>query len=123
LETVAWSIGRLRHLMWNLYHEEAHDELLGMRHMASEAAYLNGEKFRPAFARLLCNCDDLRRYLANNVGSPIDYGSRYAPSFRFRRRRQKVVSTRSLTREWQGSSGCGGRRRKLIAPQPSAPLY
>jgi hypothetical protein len=26
--------------------------------MASEAAYLNGEKFRPAVARLLWNCDE-----------------------------------------------------------------
>jgi hypothetical protein len=28
-------------------------------------------------ARLLRNCDDLRRYLANNVNSLIDYGTRY----------------------------------------------
>jgi hypothetical protein len=77
LEIVEWRIGRLRHLIWNGYHEEAHDELFGMRHWASEAAYLNGEKFRPAVARLLWNCDDLRRYLANNVDSLIDYGARY----------------------------------------------
>jgi hypothetical protein len=44
-----------------------------MRHMASEVAYLNGDKFRPAVARLLWNCDDLRCYLANNTGSLIDY--------------------------------------------------
>lgn len=36
-----------------------------------------GEKFRPSVARLLWNCDDLRRYLANNVDSLIDYGARY----------------------------------------------
>jgi hypothetical protein len=47
------------------------------RHMSSEAAYLNDEKFRPAIARLLWNCDDLRRYLANNDDSLIDYGARY----------------------------------------------
>ena len=45
--------------------------------MASEVAYLNGEKFRPAIARLLWNCADLRRYLANNVDALIDYGTRY----------------------------------------------
>jgi hypothetical protein len=77
LEIVEWRIGRLRHLIWNGYHEEAHDELFGLRHIASEVAYLNGEKFRPAVARLLWNCDDLRRYLANNVDSLIDYGTRY----------------------------------------------
>jgi hypothetical protein len=38
---------------------------------------LNGEKFRPAIARLLWNCDDLRRYLANNVDSLTDCGARY----------------------------------------------
>ncbi len=45
--------------------------------MASEVAYMNGETFRPPIARLLWNCDDLRRYLANNTGSLIDYGQRY----------------------------------------------
>ena len=74
---VEWRIGCLRHLIWNGYHEEAHDELFGMRHMASEVAYVNGDKFRPAVVRLLWNCDDLRRYLANNTASLIDYGERY----------------------------------------------
>ena len=58
LDMVEWRIGRLRHLIWNDYHEEAHDELFGMRHMASEIAYLNGEKFRA------CGCKasmELRR--------------------------------------------------------------
>jgi hypothetical protein len=85
LEMVEQRIGRLRHLIWNGYHEEAHDELFGMRHMASEVAYVNGGKFRPAVARLLWNCDDLRRYLANNNGPLIDYGERY--------RSEKPIST------------------------------
>jgi len=77
LEMVEWRIGRLRHLIWNRYHDEDHDELFGMRHMASEVAYLNGEKFCPAVARLLWNCDDLRRYLANNTSSLITYAEPY----------------------------------------------
>ncbi len=48
-----------------------------MRHMVSEVAYLNGEKLRPAAARLLWNCADLQRYLANNVDALIDYRVRY----------------------------------------------
>jgi hypothetical protein len=56
--------------------------------MASEIAYLNGEKFRPAVARLLWNCDDLRRYLANNIGSLINYGERY-------RSRQPISTSRA----------------------------
>jgi hypothetical protein len=45
--------------------------------MASEVVYLNGERFRSSIARLLWNCDDLRRYLANNVDALINYGARY----------------------------------------------
>lgn len=77
LEIVEWRIGRLRHLIWNGYHDEARRELYGMRHMASEAVYLNGERFRSPIGRLLWNCDDLSRYLTNNVDALIDYGARY----------------------------------------------
>jgi hypothetical protein len=77
LEIVEWRIGRLRHLIWNGYHEEARRELYGMRHMASEVVYLNGERFRSPIARLLWNCDDLWRYLTNNVDALINYGARY----------------------------------------------
>jgi hypothetical protein len=77
LEIVEWRIGRLRHLIWNGYHEEAREELYGMRHMASEVVYLNGERFRSPIARLLWNCDDLSRYLTNNVDALINYGARY----------------------------------------------
>jgi hypothetical protein len=76
LEMIEARIGRLRHLIWNSYHREVRDESFGMRHVASEGAHLNGERFRPAVARLLWNCDDLRRYL-NNTSSLIDYGDRY----------------------------------------------
>ena len=76
LEIVEEQVGRLRHLIWNGYHEEAHDELFGMRHPASGVAHLNGDRFRRPVARLVWNCDDLRRYLANNAGSLINYGER-----------------------------------------------
>lgn len=42
LEIVEWRIRRLRHLIWNGYHDEAGRELYGMRQMASEVVYLNG---------------------------------------------------------------------------------
>jgi hypothetical protein len=77
LDLVALRIERLRHLIWNGYHREARHELFGMRHMASEVAYMNGEAFRRPVARLLWNCDDLRRYLSNNRDSLINYGERY----------------------------------------------
>lgn len=43
---------------------------------ASEVVYLNEERFRPPAARPLLNCNDLRRYLANNAESLINYGER-----------------------------------------------
>jgi hypothetical protein len=77
LEIVEWRIGRLRHLIWNGYHDEARRELYGMRHMASEVIYLNGERFCSPVGKLLWNCDDLWRYLTNNVHALINYGARY----------------------------------------------
>jgi hypothetical protein len=77
LDLVAMRIERLRHLIWNGYHQEVRNELFGMRHLISEVAYMNGEAFRPAVARLLWNGHDMSRYLANNTGSLIDYGERY----------------------------------------------
>jgi hypothetical protein len=74
---VALRIERLRHLIWSGYHREARHELFGMRHMASVVAFMNGGTFRWSIARLLWNCDDLRRYLSNNRESLIDYGQRY----------------------------------------------
>jgi hypothetical protein len=66
LDTVSLRIERLRHLIWSGYHREARHELFGMRHMASEVAFMNRGIFRRPIARLLWNCDDLRRHLSNN---------------------------------------------------------
>jgi hypothetical protein len=77
LEIVEWRLGRLRHLIWNGYHDEARRELYGVQHMASEVVYFNGERFRSPVGKLLWNCDDLRRYLTNNVDALINYGARY----------------------------------------------
>jgi hypothetical protein len=48
-----------------------------MRHLISEVAYMNGEAFRPSVARLLWNCHELSRCLANNIGYLVNYGERY----------------------------------------------
>jgi hypothetical protein len=53
---------------------------LTIRHIASEVAYPNGEKFRPAVAKRLWKCDDRRRCLANNTGSLITTAGVTAPS-------------------------------------------
>ena len=69
----------LRHSFWNGYHDEARRELYGMRHMASDVVYLNGERFRSPIGKHLWNCDDLWRDLTNNVDALINYGARYRP--------------------------------------------
>jgi hypothetical protein len=77
LDIVAMRVERLRHLIWNGYHVEARRELFGLRHLASEAVYLNGERLRPPVERFLGHCDELRGYLTNNETALIDYGARY----------------------------------------------
>lgn len=77
LDMVGDRLSRVRHLLWNGYHDEAQRELIGLRHLASEAVYLNGDRLRASVVRFLSRCDDLRGYLANNETALIDYGSRH----------------------------------------------
>ena len=77
LDMVSYRLSRVRHLLWNGYHDEASRELFGLRHLASEAVYLNGENLRASVIRFISHCADLRSYLDNNETSLIDYGSRY----------------------------------------------
>jgi hypothetical protein len=95
LDTVAYRIDRLRHLIWNGYDRDAGHELFGLRHLASDVAYMNGETFHRSVARLLWNCDGSRRYLSNNRNSLIDYGERYQSRLQFQPHGQKVASMRS----------------------------
>lgn len=77
LDMVSDRLSRIRHLLWNGYHDEVRRELFGLRHLASEAVYLNGDRLRASVVRFLSRCDALRDYLANNETALIDYGSRY----------------------------------------------
>ena len=77
LDEVSDRLSRIRHLLWNGYHDEARRELFGVRHLASEAVSLNGDRLRAAVVRFLSRCDDLWGYLANNETALIDYGSRH----------------------------------------------
>ena len=70
-------LGRVRHLLWNGYHDEARRELFGLQHLASEAIYLNGNGLGASVVRFLSRCDTLRGYLVNNETTLIDYGSRH----------------------------------------------
>ena len=77
LDMVEYGISRLRHLIWNGYHQEARRELFNVRHLAHEAVYLNGETLRPAVSRLRARCEELRGYLDNNEAALVDYSRRY----------------------------------------------
>lgn len=77
LDIVNDRLSRVRHLLWNGYHDEARRELFGLRHLASEAVYLNGTRLHAPVMRFLRHCDELRGYLDNNETALIDYGARY----------------------------------------------
>jgi len=116
---VALRIERLRHLIWNGYHREARHELFGTRHLASEVAYMNGETFRSPIARLLWNCDDLRRYLANNNDSLIDYGGRYCSKLTISTSRaegsvDEIANTRMAKKQRMRWSPQGAHRMWIV---------
>ena len=77
LDIVSCRLSRVRHLLWNGYHDEARRELFGLRAIASDAVYLNGESLRTSVNRFVGHCDELHNYLGNNETALIDYGSRY----------------------------------------------
>jgi len=68
---------RLRHLLWNGYHEEACEALGRIASGAEDAARLNGAAVEAKAGRLVARCTELRAYMENNDGALIDYGQRY----------------------------------------------
>jgi hypothetical protein len=93
--------------------------LFGLRHMAGEAAYLNGEKFRPCVARLLWNGDDLRRYLRNNTDALINYGARYRSKLlistsRAEGRVDEIVNARMARKQRMRWSPQGAHRVAIV---------
>src|SRR3954453_8555678 len=68
---------RLRHLLWNGYHEEACKALGRIASWAEDAARLNGAAVEAKAGRLIARCTELRAYIANNDGSLITYGQPY----------------------------------------------
>src|SRR3954447_25633064 len=68
---------RLRHLLWNGYHEEACEALGRIASGAEDAARLNGAAVEAKAGRLVARCTELRAYIENNDGALIDYGQLY----------------------------------------------
>lgn len=70
-------LGRVRHLLWNGYHDEVRRALFDLRYLTEEAGRLNGDGFRTPVLRFLGHCNELRSYLANNQTALVNYGARY----------------------------------------------
>ncbi len=68
---------RLRHLLWNGRHDDAHGPLGDVAEVAGAIGLLNGPGFERKVARLVELCGELRGYIGNNEGALIDYGQRH----------------------------------------------
>ena len=70
-------VERVRHLLWNGRHEEAHAVLGTVAAIAGIIGPLNGPGFERKATRLVDLCTELRGYIGNNRASLIDYGRRH----------------------------------------------
>ena len=85
LDYIEIDVERLRHLLWNGYHNETHRLLGSIVSMSSHLALLNGPTVEPKARRFAELCEYLRTYIWNNHDAMIDYGRRW--------RKGKPVST------------------------------
>jgi hypothetical protein len=79
LDRVRVDVERLRHLLWNGYHEETCQALGRIVSSTADASLLDGAAVAAKAARLATHCTELRGYIENNEGALIDYGQRYRP--------------------------------------------
>ena len=70
-------VERLRHLLWNGYHEKACEALGRIMSGTETAIVLNEPAAEAKVGRLVARCTELRSYIQNNEGVLIDYGQRY----------------------------------------------
>jgi len=68
---------RLRHLLWNGYHEKACEALGRIASWAKDTSELNDPAMGAGAKRLVARCKELRAYIENNEDALIDYGQRY----------------------------------------------
>jgi len=77
LDYIEIDVERLRHLLWNGYHDETYRLLASIVGMASNFVLLNGPTVEPKAWRFAGLCEDLRAYISNNHDAMIDYGRRW----------------------------------------------
>ena len=91
LEHAQVDVERLRHLLWNGYHQEACRALGRIVSWAETDTWLNGVAVAAKAGRLAAHCTERRGYIGNNEGALIDCGQRY--------RTGKPISTSEVVRE------------------------
>ncbi len=69
-------VERLRHLLWNGYHEKACEALVRITGWAKDASVLDDPAMRTGARRLVTRCTELQAYIETNEGAPVDYGQR-----------------------------------------------
>jgi hypothetical protein len=85
LDYIEIDVERLRHLLWNGYHNETHRLLASIVSISSNLMLLNDPTVEPKVWRFVELCEDLRTYIWNNHDTMIDYGRRW--------RKGKLIST------------------------------
>ena len=85
LDYIEIDVERLRHLLWNGYHNETYRLLTSIVGMSSNFVLLNGPAVEPKARRFAGLCEDLRAYILDNHDAMIDYGRRW--------RKGKPIST------------------------------
>jgi hypothetical protein len=85
LDYIEIDVERLRHLLWNGYHNETRRLLASIVSMSSNLMLLSGPIAEPKARRFAELCEDLRTYIWNNHDAMIDYARRW--------RKRKPIST------------------------------
>ena len=85
MDYIEIDVERLRHLLWNGYHNETHRLLASIVSISSNLMLLNDPTVEPKVWRFVELCEDLRTYIWNNHDTMIDYGRRW--------RKGKLIST------------------------------
>jgi len=70
-------VERLRHPLWNDYHDKTCEALGRITGWAKDATMLNHPGVEAGMRRLVARCTELRSYIESNEGALIDYGERY----------------------------------------------
>jgi len=115
LDHVQIDVERLRHLLWNGYHNKACEALGRITSWAKDVTVLNDPAMEARTKRLVARCTELQTYIDNNEDALIDYGQRYRAGKPISTSRaegtvNQLVSARMNKRKQMRWSPCGAHR-------------